>query len=171
MLLKHFCLLSTRMGRFLGLAMRFKKSAQAEIRGFMLSLNVDLLAAVCFLSWGLHGLFFSAWPPQLPQPLCVSGPREPRRHTFALGSPSPGFSLELRPQKHMSLIKCSLRHWLVNTQLQENQQRAHSSSATLWLSECVIHYSVIKSLCFSGGPLANSEALGERDEGLCLHFV
>lgn len=112
-------------------------------------------------------------PTVTPTPVCVaaSGPREPRRHTFVLRSPSPRFSLELRPQKHMSLIKCSLRHWLVNTQLQENQQRAHSSSATLWLSECVIHYSVIRSLCFSSGPLANCGALGELDEGLCLPFV
>lgn len=35
----------------------------------------------------------------------------------------------------------------------------------------MIHYSVIRSLCFSSGPLANSEALGKRVEGLCLHFV
>ncbi len=83
-------------------------------------------------------IFLSVTPTVTPTPVCVaeSGPREPRRHTFALGSPSLGFSLELRPQKHMSLIKCSLRHWLVNTQLQENQQRAHSSSATLWLWVC-----------------------------------
>lgn len=123
----------------------------------------------------VYTVYFSQRDPHsYPNPcVCVaeSGPREPRRHTFTLSSPSPLFSLELRHQKHMSLIKCSLRHWLVNTQLQENQQRAHSSSATLWLSECVIHYSVIRSLCFSSGPLANSEALGERDEGLCLHFV
>ncbi|KAI7794814.1 hypothetical protein IRJ41_001954 [Triplophysa rosa] len=37
--------------------------------------------------------------------------------------------------------------------------------------ECVIHYSVIRSLRFSSGPLANSEALGERAEELCLLFV
>lgn len=82
----------------------------------------------------VYMVYFSQHDPHsYPNP-CVCGraePREPRRHTFALGSPSPGFSLEPRPQQHMSLIKCSLRHWLVNTQLQENQQRAHSSSATL----------------------------------------
>lgn len=36
------------------------------------------------------------------------------------------FSLAWSLLQHMSLIKSSLRHQLVNSRLQENQQRAHS---------------------------------------------
>lgn len=137
------------------------------------SLDVDLLATACFLSWGLHGLFFSAWPPQLPQPLCVWQSR-------AKGAQAPHIRARLPFSWLFAGTETSATH--VSDQVQpaslvsKHAAPGKPTESTFILCnpvtcECVIHYSVIRSLRFSSGPLANSEALGERAEELCLLFV
>lgn len=96
----------------------------------------------CFLSQGRSRVYFLPPSPlRSHQPQCEAMPRRTHRGKAESSgaihpstspplhhssSPSLCFSLASSPKQHMSLIKSSLRHQLVNSRLQENQQRAHS---------------------------------------------
>lgn len=61
-----------------------------------------------------------------------------RRHPSFHLSPFPCFSLAQSPQQHMSLIKCSLRHQLVNSRLQENREHIHPRRPCDWVCDSLL---------------------------------